>query len=154
MAYSIALSIIKEEFAAQEIVQDAFIKAFKNLASFSHKSAFSTWFYRIIVNEALGRKKREKREPVIYTEQITEDAVDNEQLTILNEEEQMQQVNEALLLLSANESLVLRLFYLQGESIKEVTEITGWSESNTKVLLHRARKNMLTIMKQLTTRQL
>ena len=153
MAYSIALSIIKEEFVAQEIVQDAFIKAFKNLSSFSHKSTFSTWFYRIIVNEALGRKKREKREPVIYTEKIAEDAIDNEQLNLLNEEEQMQQVNEALLLLNANESLVLRLFYLQGESIKEVSEITGWSESNTKVLLHRARKNMYAIMKQLITRQ-
>lgn len=151
MAYSIALSIIKEEFASQEVVQDAFMKAFRNLASFSHKSAFSTWFYRIVVNEALNKWKKKENDPVIYTEQIADDVADDGLLTVSLEEDQIVMVNEALQKMNTNESLALRLFYLQGESIKEVCEITGWSESNTKVILHRARKNMLAIMKHLLT---
>lgn len=153
MAYTIAFSISKNEFAAQEIAQEAFVKAFKNLASFSQKSSFSTWFYRIVVNEGLLRLKKEKKEPVIYTD-VIEEIPDEESLASFSKEEKSIMISEALTKLPANESLVLRLYYLQGESIKEVCEITGWSESNTKVMLHRARKNMYTIMLQLMNPQL
>ena len=49
-------------------------------------------------------------------------------------------INKALEQLSPNESLALRLFYLEEESVKDVSEITGWSEENVKVILHRGRK--------------
>ena len=57
-------------------------------------------------------------------------------------DDQRYYINEALKLLSANESLALRLFYLGENSIEEITEITGWTNSNIKVILHRARINM------------
>jgi RNA polymerase sigma factor (sigma-70 family) len=149
MGFTVAVSVVKDAFTAQEVVQDAFIKAFRNLPSFSNRSSFRTWFYRIVVNEALMRLKKEKRELINYTDNIADEAVDETTLAALKEEEQVHLINEALQKLPSKESLVLRLFYLQEESIKEVCEVTGWSESNTKVLLHRARKNMLMIMNQL-----
>ena len=149
MGFTVAVSVVKDAFAAQEVVQDAFIKAFRNLPSFSNRSSFRTWFYRIVVNEALIRLKKEKRELINYTDNIADEAADETTLAALKEEEQVHLINEALQKLPPKESLVLRLFYLQEESIKEVCEVTGWSESNTKVLLHRARKNMLMIMNQL-----
>lgn len=153
MAYSIAISIVKDEFRAQEISQDAFVKAFKNLSSFSGKSSFSTWLYRIVVNEALMSIRKEKREPFIYTNQLEECMENENKLTSFNEEEQTQLITEALLKLPSKESLALRLFYLQEESIKEVREITGWSEANIKVILHRARKNMSIILRKLMNPQ-
>lgn len=153
MAYTIAVSIVKDEFRAQEISQDAFVKAFKNLSSFSGKSSFSTWLYRIVVNEALMSIRKEKREPVIYTNQLEECMENENMLTSFNEEEQTQLITEALLKLPLKESLALRLFYLQEESIKEVREITGWSEANIKVILHRARKNMSIILSKLMNPQ-
>ncbi len=67
----------------------------------------------------------------------------------LDKDEQIHNINEALKMLSDRESVVLRLFYLEEESIKDVCEITGWSESNTKVILHRARKSMLSALNKL-----
>ncbi len=149
MAFSIAISVVKDEFVAQEVVQDAFVKAFQNIDSFSKKSSFKTWFYRIVTNEALMRLRKLKKEIIDFTEDYQGEVVDENSILPLQEEEQSYLINKSLQKLPPKESLALRLFYLQEESIKEVCEITGWSEANTKIILHRARKNMFTVLTQL-----
>jgi len=149
MAFTLAMAVVKDEFVAQEVVQDAFVKAYNGLGSFNQKASFKTWFYRIVVNESLLRLKKLNREILSFTDEYTEQLPDDTPILTAKEEEQQYLINEALQKLPPKESLVLRLFYLQEESIKEVSEITGWSESNTKVLLHRARKNMFGILTQL-----
>lgn len=144
MAYSVAISVVKDEFIAQEVVQDAFLKAYHGIKKFNRTSKFSTWLYRIVVNEALVRLNKLKKEIISFNEDYEPDLPDESILLKLKQEEQSYLINEALKLLQSKESLALRLFYLQEESIKEVCEITGWSEANTKVILHRARKNMYT----------
>jgi RNA polymerase sigma factor (sigma-70 family) len=146
MAYSVAISVVKDEFIAQEVVQDAFLKAYHGIKKFNRTSKFSTWFYRIVVNEALVRLNKLKKEIISFNEDYETDVPDESILLRLKEDEQSYLINEALKQLQPRESLALRLFYLQEESIKEVCEITGWSEANTKVILHRARKNMYTAM--------
>ena len=64
----------------------------------------------------------------------------------INQDEQKVLVTESLKKLPSNESLSLQLFYLEGNSIDEITNLTGWSEANVKVILHRARKHMLQIV--------
>ena len=149
MAFTVAISVVKEETIAQEVVQDAFLKAFTSLRSFKKEALFSTWFYRIVVNEGLMRLKKMKREIITFGADYNNDAPDENAFFSLEESEQRQLINEALAKLSPNESLVLRLFYLQEENIKTVCAITGMSGSNVKVLLHRARKNMFRVISQL-----
>jgi RNA polymerase sigma-70 factor (ECF subfamily) len=149
MAFSIAVSVVKDEFIAEEVVQDAFLKAFKGLKSFNRRSKFSTWFYRIVTNEALMQLKKMKKEIVIQHSEYDNDVEDEGLLLSLQEHEQAYLINEALKKIPPKESLVLRLFYLQEESIKEVCEITGWTEANAKVMLHRARKHMLTALNEI-----
>lgn len=149
MAFSVAMSVVKEEFSAEEVVQDAFLKAFKALASFNQKSKFSSWLYRIVLNEAYAKLKKMKRDMVSYAENYDEEIMDESILLDLKADEQSYLINTALNELSPKESVALRLFYLQEESIKEVCVITGWTEANTRVILHRARKNMLKVVNSL-----
>lgn len=149
MAFSVAISVVKEEYVAEEVVQEAFVNAYKGLSSFTHQAKFSTWFYRIVINVAFQRRKKMKTERVAFVEDYSPEVVDESLLLSLQEEEQTYYINEALRKLPANESLVLRLFYLQEESIKEVCEVTGWSESKVKVTLFRARKNMYLVLNQI-----
>jgi len=150
MAFSIAISVVKDEFMAEEIVQDSFLKAFKGLSSFQKRAAFSTWFFRIVTNESFRRLRKIKKEIVSFCGEFEGDVEDEVIYSSLEEEEQTYLINKALEMLDPRESLALRLFYLQEESIKEVGNITGWSVSNTKVILFRARKNMLAVIKQIT----
>ena len=140
---------MKNEFTATEGVQESFVKAFQNLKSFKGKSKFSTWFYRIVINESI---KTITRKGDKYTD-IEPDSINHphvEPLAIdqLKEEEQKYYINEALNKLPANESLVLRLFYLNENHIDEICEMTGWTNSKVKVLLHRARKKFEVILER------
>src|SRR6476469_8065636 len=59
-----AWSILKNHAEAEEAVQAAYLSAFANIASFEGRSALSTWLTRIVVNEALGRRRAEQRRQI------------------------------------------------------------------------------------------
>lgn len=149
MAFSLSVSILKDEFIAEEVVQDSFVKAFSGMRSYNATSTFRTWFYRIVLNEAFQRRKKLKKDFLQFQSDYNEDMNDESISLDLDKDEQIHDINQALKMLSERESLVLRLFYLEEESIKDVCEVTGWSESNTKVILHRARKSMLSALNKL-----
>lgn len=143
IAFSLAMSVVKDEFVAQEVLQIAFVNAFTKLSTFNGKSKFSTWLYRIVINEAFKAIKKQKSEIITFggTSVIATSEIDCFSLGI-SADEQRFYINEALKMISPRESLILRLFYLEENSIEEITEITGWTFSNIKVLLHRARISM------------
>jgi RNA polymerase sigma-70 factor (ECF subfamily) len=137
MAFSVAVSVVKNEFTAADVVQESFVKAFENLKSFKGKSKFSTWFYRIVINEAYKFIQKNKTAFVEEEPELPESTGDS-----LTSTDQKYFINEVLRIMSPDKSLVLRLFYLNENSLKEISEITGWNESKVKVTLHRARKTM------------
>lgn len=146
-AFSVAVSVVKNEFDAEEVVQEAFIKAFQNLKSFQGKSEFKTWFYRIVINEAFKKIKKSKIEITLANGQTLPDVEDiSETFKGLTCDEQKALVTESLKKIPPNESLSLRLFYLEGNSIAEICSLTGWSDANVKVILHRARKHLLEVV--------
>lgn len=148
LAYSISMSIVKSELTAQEAVQDAFVKAFENLSKFKGSSKFSTWLYRIVVNESLRKIKKKRLEIVSLTEETISSSVDLQQngFMAMHEVEQKEIINETLKSMSQTESLLLRLYYLEENKIDEICEITGLNASNVKVILHRARKRFYAIL--------
>ena len=146
MAFNVAVSIVKDEYYAEEVVQDAFIKAFKGLKSFKRAAKFKSWFYRIVINEAFQRLRKLKMEMVSFVPEEEIISLEHPLLYDLPEDDQKHIISEALKKLSPNESLVLTLFYLEEYSLADICTITGWSLSNKKVLLHRARKDMRMVL--------
>lgn len=143
IAFTLAMSVVKDEFVAQEVLQIAFVNAFTRLSTFKGNSKFSTWLYRIVINEAFKSVKKQKSEIITFGELQVLSAPETDCISLnMNSDEQRFYINEVLLKLTSKESLVLRLFYLEENSIEEIAEITGWTVSNIKVLLHRARINM------------
>lgn len=149
-AFAVAVSVVKNEFEAKDIVQEAFILAFRNLKSFKSKSKFSTWFYRIVVNEAL--KHANKNPPVASTgpESPGErpEAVAHS-VNSFDDAHQKYYIDLAMKHIPAREALVLSLFYLKEYQVEEISNITGWSVSNIKVNLFRARKSFYHVLSKL-----
>jgi len=150
MAYSIAMSVIKDEFLAEEIIQISFIKAFDKLHTFKGVSKFSTWFYRIVINEAFKHANKSKNEFVNFVETLPAKSPDIDNVMFkLESDDQKHFINEALKKLNSKEGLALRLFYLEENSIKEISDMTGWTDSNIKVILHRARFNLKHVLMEI-----
>ena len=143
-AFNLSRSIVHSDLLAEEATQDAFIQAYRNLSKFKAKATFSTWFYRIIVNESLKKIKKKKLQYISIDEILLEETIPDirtEAIEHLHEEEQKEIINEILEKLKETEALLLKFYYLEEKKIDEISEITGLTESNCKVILFRARKS-------------
>ena len=152
LAYTLALRIAKNNEDAEEIAQDAFLKAYNSLGSFKQDSKFSTWLYKIIYNTAISRFRKKQIESYSMEESPIVDSIHEEKddgLNILHHKERKKIISMAISRLKEEEGVAMTLFYLDESSIKEIEEITGFTNSNIKILLHRGRKNFLFELKKI-----
>ncbi len=152
LAFNVALRITRNREDAEEVIQDAFLKVYYSVKDFEGKSKFSTWLYKIVYNQAISKIRKKN----IPQNDLSNEIIDNftvgeisRDLNYLSSEDQSNYINKALLKLSEEDSTIVSLFYLNESSIEEVSEITGLSESNVKVKLHRSRKKLYDELKQL-----
>jgi RNA polymerase sigma-70 factor (ECF subfamily) len=144
MTVLLAYNILLNQEDAEEVAQDAFVKAFTALHTYKAEARFSTWLYRIVVNTALNRKKLKK----YPSTEIVEETLDDNEFQASNIEawqvtaEHRKHIQAALQSLNVNERLCITLYYLNELSVEEIRSLTGISNSNIKVLLHRGRKNL------------
>ncbi len=142
MAITIAYRVCGNKQDAEDIVQNAFVKAFHNLHTFRADSKFSTWFYRVVYNTAITETRGSVRntEFVDYKVIETDSYSDLDTMTQVEENERKDLVNQALDKMPGDEGVLLTLYYLEDNSVKEIAQITGLTDVNVKVKLHRARK--------------
>ncbi|NRA51112.1 MAG: sigma-70 family RNA polymerase sigma factor [Phaeodactylibacter sp.] len=142
MALRTALSIVKNEADAKDVVQVSFLQAYESLHTFRLESRFSTWFYRIVVNKSL-RQLKKKGVKTDYSDEFSGEVVaHNEGVQALEEADLSRLLKEGLKQLPPKEALCVQFFYLEEYSLAEIVEVTGFSPSNVKVLLHRGRKHL------------
>ena len=149
MVFSLAFKMTKNREEAEEISQDSFIKAYKNLKNFKGDSKFSTWLYRIVYHASLDAiKKNKNNNNTLEINEITFNqikSVDNI-LEGIERKERSKIMNDCLLKLPEDERSIIWMFYYDELSLKEIIEVTQFSEANIKVKLHRARKKLLAIV--------
>jgi RNA polymerase sigma-70 factor (ECF subfamily) len=144
--FLMALSLMHNEAEAEDVAQEAFIKAYRNLGRFRSESRFSTWLIAIALNEARARLRR-KQPGLTDSIDDTEGPVVPAQLTdwreIPSETLERQEVRSlirralAALPLAYREVFVLR--ELEERNVKETAETLGITVASVKMRLHRAR---------------
>lgn len=151
MVFTLALNISRNREDAEEITQDAFMKAYGKLASFRRDSRFSTWLYRIVYNEAVTRMRKRKLQTVELEDEIMENTRDGEvedEIHQMDETEQKAVIAWILDSLPVTDRVLVTLFYLENQTIGEISQVTGMGESNVKVRLHRTRKKLFASLHQ------
>jgi len=157
LVFTLAIRMLKNHEEAQEAAQDSFVKVYQCLSSFEGKSKFTTWLYRIVYNECLGRLRKTKLhftlvEDILNNSDEPPDFMDG--FEIMQLEERAELVKKGIQLLNSSEAVVLTLFYLEDQSIKEISKITGIKEANLKVQLFRGRKNLANALQKLYNKEL
>ena len=151
MVFSLAFKMMKSREEAEEVSQDTFIKAFKNLEKFKGDAKFSTWLYRIAYHTILDRiKKNKKHEHTFEINEITFHQIQSVEQILegIARKERSKMMNVCLQKLPEDERSVIWMFYYYELSLKEIIAVKDLSEKNIKVKLHRARKKLLTIVKE------
>ncbi len=152
MAYTLALRIAKNREDAEEIAQDAFMNVYKSLGTFKKEAKFSTWLYKIVYHVAVSRfrKKHIESSPLDDPKNTNTPQTETpDGLDLLHHKERKEVIARAISRLREDEGVVMTLFYLGENSIREIEEITGLTPSNIKILLHRGRSHLLQELKKI-----
>ncbi len=149
--FSIVYKILKNREEAEEAAQDTFLKAYRALASFEQRSKFATWLYQIAWRTAIDRyRSKQPRHTSVDDDQSLLQLKDESQPSPADRSQARSVkavVEKALDKMKPEDATLLTLYYMQEQSVKEISDVTGLTESNVKVKLFRLRdalKNVLT----------
>jgi RNA polymerase sigma-70 factor, ECF subfamily len=145
-ALSLASRILRNRQEAEELVQDAFVRAYRNLHRFRGDAKFSTWFYRIVYNCCLTalRDRRQAPERVDFEEDVLNHRDDGEDpFASVAEEIETQDLHaivaRELARLPVAYRAVMTLFYQEELSYEEIAEVLGAPLGTVKTNLFRGR---------------
>jgi RNA polymerase sigma-70 factor (ECF subfamily) len=143
-AFNLAYRICGSREDAEEIAQDAFMKAFRSLGSFKLKCEFSTWLYRIVYNTAVSHVRSMKKD-VVSLEDFPPDAFDFTRADPDEDDEKeyrKELLGLAMKTISVEDRGLISLFYFDEMNIDEIASVTRLTRSNIKVRLFRARQKI------------
>lgn len=144
--YRVARAILRDDAEAEDVMQDAYVRAYQNLASFEGRAKFVTWLTRIAVHEALSRSRRRLRfQSLDPSDEANGEIMQFAPPSMRSPEEQAYDrelaavLEKAVLSLPEEHRLVFVLRDVQGMSTEETAHCLNLTEENVKVRLHRAR---------------
>jgi RNA polymerase sigma-70 factor (ECF subfamily) len=139
--YAIALRLTGSPTDAEDVMQDALLRAFRGWTAFRGEANPSTWLYRITVNAAAERARTRQREPEFSEPTEDQDVPDwsSDVAQIVAQQELRREIDAAIARLPMDLRIVLVLRDIEGQSTAETMAILDMSEGKVKARLHRAR---------------
>ena len=160
--FRFAGKFFRQRSLVEEAAQEVFLKAFTELGSYEGRGSMEGWLTRITTNTCLNLLRSSKRRPELTLSDLTEDEthwLDNNLTEAAAEQHQSTErglvaadlAGRVLQTLPADDQLVLTLIDGEDASVKEVVQLTGWSESKVKIQAFRARRKMRQAVEKLLT---
>ena len=150
--FAVAGGILRKREDVEDIAQQVFVKAYFSLKRFDQRAAFSTWLYKITVNECWDLLRKKKVRPLVYESDLSEEQArqvissaekGNEGPDISERLAARQRVERLMEGLDERDRLMLILKEVEGFSIEEIAEALDLNANTVKVRLFRARRRVV-----------
>ena len=147
--FNTSYRIVSSTTEAEDIMQEAFLDAFRKIDSYKGSGSFGSWLKRIVINKSLDHIKSTKE-----TTSLDENDLDIEDSTELDDSYaenvfvQMEEINQALDKLPNHYRIILSLYLLEGYDQQEIAQILDLSHNNVRTRYLRAKKRLLAEVKQ------
>jgi RNA polymerase sigma-70 factor (ECF subfamily) len=154
--FAVASGILRRREDVEDIAQQVFVKAYFSLKRFDQRAAFSTWLYKITVNECWDLLRKKKVRPLVYESDLSEEQA--RQVTSGEKENPGPDISERIVArerverllegLDERDRLMLILKEVEGFSIEEIAEVLNLNGNTVKVRLFRARRRVVSQAKK------
>ncbi|MCH3883179.1 RNA polymerase sigma factor [Tenacibaculum sp. K20-16] len=138
--FLVAKRYVKDSVLAEDVMQDAFIKAFKNLHSYKAEVSFGAWLKRIVINQSIDELKKKKLELVTINEEVV--TIIEEDNWEVEEAISTKMIIETINNLKEKYRVVLTLYLLEGYDHSEISEILNIAEVTSRTHLMRGKKQL------------
>lgn len=146
--FIIAQRYLKDTAAAEDAMQEAFIKAFQKLSQFKGDVTFGAWLKRIVINTCLDTLKSNKLEKEPLNEEVFTIGTEDEDWSV-SDETTVSEVLGAIEELPKNYRNAVKLFLVEGYDHQEISEILQISENASRTYLHRGKEKLKEKLKHL-----
>lgn len=144
--YNTCLRMLNNVAEAEDVLQESFIEAFKNLQRFEQRTSFGGWLKQICINRSINQLNKRKAD-WIDIEHIG-DSADEQPVDEVEIALQVETVKKAIMKLPDGYRTVLNLYLLEGYDHEEIAEILQVAESTTRTQYMRAKQKLLQILKE------
>jgi RNA polymerase sigma-70 factor, ECF subfamily len=150
--FAVARGILKRQEDVEDIAQQVFVKAYFSLKRFDQRAAFSTWLYKITVNECWDLLRKRKARPLVYEADFSEEqsrqfsASERQADSGPDTSERLamrQRLENMLAQLDDRDRAMLILKEVEGFSVEEIADSLGLNANTVKVRLFRARRRVV-----------
>lgn len=143
-------NIVKNHEDADDVLQNTFIKVFKNIEKFKGESQLFSWMYRIATNEAITFINNRAKKQKISSEELQQQIIDNLENDVYFEGDEIQlKLQKAIAKLPEKQQQVFNMKYFQELKYKEISDILGTTEGALKASYHIATKKIEEFLKSL-----
>lgn len=133
-----------DEDVANDLMQETFMKVWQNLEKFRNQALISTWIYRIAVNTCLSYLRVEKRQA---KDELTDNIIETRAEEVSEKNEQVAALYKCIAKLEENERIIITMV-LDEVPYPEIAEISGISEGNLRVKIHRIKHKLTELYNQ------
>jgi RNA polymerase sigma factor (sigma-70 family) len=144
--FTLVLRFTESREDAEEIAQDVFVKAYRSLADFRGDSKFSTWLFTITRTTCLSFLRKKKLDTISLDSEKSGIQVENREsgfsANVIEQKSRHAMLNQAIGMLSPDDTQVLTLFYKGDQTLEEIGKIMRLDPNTVKVKLHRARQRL------------
>lgn len=142
--YHLCYGYTGDEDTANDLMQETFLKVWQNLDKFRNQSMISTWIYRIAVNTCLSHLRVDKRQA---KDELTDNIIERTAEELSEKDEQVALLYRCISKLEENERIIITMV-LDEVPYAEIAEISGISEGNLRVKIHRIKQKLTDLYHQ------
>ncbi|QSS97202.1 RNA polymerase sigma factor [Psychroflexus sp. ALD_RP9] len=146
---NVAMRYIKQRDIAEDVTQEAFIKAFKHLSSFTGEVSFGAWLKRIVINQSIDYCRKLKFTDELHETNLKVIDTGFEDAWQVENHITVKQVTNALEAVPEKYAIILKLYLIEGYDHEEISEILNIKANNSRILLYRGKKHLQNQLKQL-----
>jgi len=143
--YNTALRILNQPDDAEDVMQEAFIKAFDQLHRFKAKSTFGAWLKRIVINESISFMKKNNKMKMMPIDNKFYGQPETENLE-LSQDTDVKMLLQAVSELKDNYRMAISLFYFEGYDYEEICQIMQINYNNARTMVSRAKQKLKQII--------
>ena len=155
--FAIARRILKRQEDVEDISQQVFVKAYFSLKRFDQRAAFSTWLYKITVNECWDLLRKKKVRPLVFEAELSEEQARRYTASedavadipdVSDRLEAKERVEGLLAHVEKRDRTMLVLKEVEGFSVEEIAEVLNLNANTVKVRLFRARRRIVRLARR------